>query len=297
MKKTSLLIASLLAAVMPYGAMAQRLQQRLERSVVAVCNSSTVNVTWRKLAQDPDTTTYNIYTRANGGSYTLLNSTPISKTNYQTTTAKIPYGSEIAVTTIVGGKESEKSLPFTLKQQPWKDLFFNFDFEKTILDPSLYKCKYAWPMDIDGTGRMDAVLVDRLSTDGSSHKLQAYRLDGTCLWTIDMGPNIEISGGQNDNVTVYDINCDGKCEVIIKTSDGTRFWDHQAGTWGKYANHSDKADTDGDGVVDYKPSATQNPPYYVSVVNGATGEEIDCAELKYSEITDGDDKYLSLIHI
>lgn len=277
---------------MPYHAMAQRLQQKLERSVVAVCNgSSTVNVTWRKLAQDPEDTKYNIYTRTSGGSYTLLNATPLTKTNYQTTTQKIPYGTEIAVTSIVGNEESEKSLPFAFQSHTWKDLFFDFDFESSVLTPSLYKCKYAWPMDIDGTGRMDAVLVDRLSTDGSSHKLQAYRLDGTCLWTIDMGPNIEISGGQNDNVTVYDINCDGKCEVIIKTSDGTRFWDQQTGSWGKYANHSESADTDGDGITDYTSSTTKMPPYYVSVVNGATGEEIDCAELKYSEINDGADSY------
>lgn len=284
----SLLLVSLTAADLR----AQRIQQSLSRSVVAVCDgSSGVTVTWRKLAQEPEGCSYNVYAGTAGGSYTLINKQPLTTTCYKTTLSAIPYGSEIAVTTLANGRESELSQPFTLQKQSWRDVFFDFNFETTVLDPQLYKCKYAWPMDIDGTGRMDAVLVDRLSTDGNSHKLQAYRLDGTCLWTIDVGPNIEICGGQNDNVTVYDINCDGRCEVIIKSSDGTRFWDAAAGTWGKYAGGSSEADTDGDGITDYRPSTTKTPPYYISVVDARTGEELDCSELKYSELTDGSDSY------
>lgn len=295
MKKT--IITMLTAALLPCGMKAQRIQQQLGRAVVAVTDKARqdVLVTWRKLAQEPEECSYNLYRRSAGtGEYTKVNAEPITKTNYQTTRSAIPYGSELAVSIVCDGKEGEKSRPFLFKEQAYKDVFFDIDFETTVLTPNDYKVKYAWPMDLDGNGEFDAILVDRLFTGEllkGSHKLQAYTLDGKCLWTIDMGPNVDICAGQNDMVLAYDINCDGKCEVIIKSSDGTRFWDAAAGTWGKYANGSATADTDGDGITDYRTQGKRNPPFYVSVVDGRTGAEIDCNELKYNEVTDGVDSY------
>ncbi|MDE6355351.1 MAG: cellulosome protein [Prevotella sp.] len=284
------------AALLPATVSAQRIQQKLGRAVVAVTDNARqeVLVTWRKLAQEPEKCTYNLYKRTQGAAdYTKVNAEPITTTNYQTTRSVVPYGTELAVTVVAGGVESEKSNPFLFRQQAYKDVFFDFDFETTVLNPNDYKCKYAWPMDLDGNGEIDAVLADRLyaGSEGLSHKLQAYLLDGTCLWTIDMGPNVDICAGQNDMVTVYDINCDGRCEVIIRSSDATRFWDATAGTWGLYANGSTTADTDGDGIVNYRKQTKRNPPYYVSVVDGRTGREIDCSELKYEEVQDGSDQY------
>ena len=259
-------------------AQAQRIQQKMGRSVVAVSGNGSQNVliTWRKLAQEPENCTYNLYKRPQGATeFTRVNTTPIAKTNYQATRTAIPYGTEIAVTTVTNGVESAKSNTFLFKQQAYGNVFFDFDFETAVLNPNDYKCKYAWPMDLDGNGEIDAILADRIysGTNGQSHKLQAYRLDGTCLWTIEMGPNVDICAGQNDMVTVYDINCDGRCEVIVRSSDATRFWDASAGTWGKYANGSSTADTDGDGIINYRKQTKRNPPYYVSVVDGATGAE------------------------
>lgn len=307
MKNSLTIVGLLLSVILPYNATAQRLQQKLGHSVVAVTDGSKddVLVTWRKLAQEPEKCKYNLYKRVYGSTeYTKVNSEPIDRTNFQTTRSVIPYGSELAVTTVYDNKESAKSNPFLFKKQAWKDLFFDFDFETRVLNPANYRVKYAWPMDINGDGEFDAVVVDRLHTTSgeadpdyggvpatTSHKIQAYKLDGTCLWTVDLGPNVNISAGQNDMVLAYDINCDGKCEVIIKSSDGTRFWDSRNDTWGKYANGSDTPDTDGDGLVDYRPSGKYIPPYYISVIDGATGEEIDCSELDYSAINDGVDKY------
>lgn len=288
MKKIAFFL--LMMALLPSCLMAQRIQQKLERSVVAVSRDGKVLVTWRKLAQEPENCTYNLYKRSKGATeYTKVNSSPITMTNYSTSLSS---NTEVAVSMVVNGVEGEKSAPFLYKTQAYNNVYFDFNFEKTVLNPNNYKCKYAWPMDLDGNGQFDAVLVDRISNDfaNTSHKLQAYTLDGTCLWTVDAGPNVDICAGQNDAVLAYDINCDGKCEVILKTSDGSRFWDKANNTWGKYANGSSKADTDGDGIVDYRPSS-KNPPFYISVIDGKTGEEIDCNELKYSEIKDRTDQY------
>lgn len=312
--RNAITLALLLA--LPVTATAQRLQQKTGRSVVAVNRTGGRSVTstggqgslisWRKLAEEPEGTTYNVYRRAAGSSeYTKMNTTPLKKTNF--TPSSLANNTEYAVTAISpDGVEGPMSSPFLYKTQAWPNVWFNFDFDNKVIARNDYRTKYVWPMDLDGDGDFDAVVCDRLfagatggddaeeqgdNTATTTHKIQAYRLNGELLWTVDMGPNVNICAGQNDMVVAYDINCDGRCEVIIKSSDGTRFWDKSAGTWGKYAMGSSKADVDGDGVVDYRSHATRVPPFYVSVIDGETGAEIACNELKYNEVHDGSDTW------
>ena len=315
MKQTILLLC--LAVFLPEAGMAQRLQQQLGRGVVAVNRSGgTIRsvssaggqgnlISWRKLAQEPEGTTYNVYKRAAGSSsYTKMNAKPLTVTNY--VPSSLTNNTEYAVTAIINGVEGEMSRPFLYRTQAYPNQWFNFDFDNKVIKRDEYRTKFCWPMDLDGNGEYDAVVVDRLyagaannddaeeqsdNTATTSHKIQAYKLDGTLLWTVDMGPNVNISGGQNDMVVAWDINCDGRCEVMIRASDGTRFWDKKNETWGKYAKGSSVPDVDGDGIVDYRTQAQRNRPFYVSVIDGATGAEIACNELKYSEVTDGNDAY------
>ena len=307
-----LLLLSLLAV----GTQAQRLQQKLGRSVVAVnrSGSSIRSVTsssgtgslisWRKLAQEPEGTTYNVYKRTKGATeYTKINSKPLTVTCLSTT---LTNNTEYAVTAISPeGVEGEMSTPFLYKTQAYPNVWFDFNFDNTVIKRDDYRTKYCWPMDIDGNGEFDAVVVDRLyagastdeeggdNTSTTSHKIQAYKLDGTLLWTVDMGPNVNICAGQNDMVLAYDINCDGRCEVIVRSSDGTRFWDKTNETWGKYVGGSDTPDIDDDGIVDYRSQTKRNPPVYMSVIDGATGAELAWSELKYEELTEpnGGDAY------
>ena len=314
MKNVRLLVAaSVMLLTMTMSA--QRLLQPLDRGVVAVNRSgSTIRsvtssggtgnlISWRKLAQEPEGTTYNVYKRAAGsGEYTKMNSTPLKKTNYAP--SSLNNNTEYAVTAISPeGVEGEKSAPFLYKTQPWPNVWLNIDFDNTVIPRNDYRTKFCWPMDTDGDGEYDAVVVDRLyagaasgeedteNTATTTHKIQAYRFTGELLWTVDMGPNVNICAGQNDMVVVWDINCDGRCEVMVRSSDGTRFWDKQNETWGKYAMGSDKADVDGDGIVDYRTQTVRNRPFYISVIDGLTGEEIAASELKYNEVTDGSDSY------
>ena len=292
---------------------AQRLQQPLDRGVVAVYRSGGRSVTssggtgylisWRKLAQEPEGTTYNVYKRAQGATeFTKMNATPLKVTNYKP--ASLANNTEYAVTAITPeGVEGPVSTPFLYKTQPWPNVWLNIDFDDKVIRRNDYRTKYCWPMDTDGDGEYDALVVDRLyagaasgeedteNTATTSHKIQAYRFTGELLWTVDMGPNVNICGGQNDMVVAWDINCDGRCEVMVRSSDGTRFWDKQNETWGKYAMGSPVPDVDGDGIVDYRTQAVRNRPFYISVIDGLTGEEIDCSELKYDEVHDGSDSY------
>ena len=309
-------ILAVLLCMLPTATVAQRLQQKTGRSVVAVNRTGGRSVTstggqgslisWRKLAEEPEGTTYNVYCRAAGASdYTKMNAQPLSVTCY--VPSSLTANSEYAVTAVLpSGVEGPLSAPFRYLPQAWPNVWFSFDFDDNVIPRNDYRTKFVWPMDLDGDGDVDAVVCDRLyagvgldddaedrrDNDAAvSHKIQAYRLTGELLWTVDMGPNMNICGGQNDMVVAYDINCDGRCEVVIKSCDGTRFWDKAHETWGRYAMGSEVPDVDGDGIVDYRQQTVRNRPFYVSVIDGATGAEIACSELNYSEVQDGTDRY------
>lgn len=307
-------VAMLLLVFCNFSVCAQRLQQPLDRGVVAVYRSGGRSVTssggtgylisWRKLAQEPEGTTYNVYKRSAGSTeFTKMNTTPLRVTNYKP--SSLTTNTEYAVTAVSpDGVEGTMSKPFLYKSQPWPNVWLNIDFDNNVIQRNDYRTKYCWPMDTDGDGEYDAMVVDRLFAGGVSddaententatttHKIQAYTFTGELLWTVDMGPNVNICGGQNDMVVAWDINCDGRCEVMVRSSDGTRFWDKKNNTWGKYAMGSNVPDVDGDGIVDYRTQTARNRPFYISVIDGLTGEEIAASELKYDEVHDGSDRY------
>lgn len=288
MNKT-LFSAVLLLALLPASLHAQRIQQKLGRGVVAVHRGSERSVTggtegdlisWRRLTQESDSTIYRVY--INGSLATETRGTcyvPPSLTD----------GTAVRVVPVVDGKEDEAtagSFTYDSSHQPYSNSFVDIDFEGQVCSPDSYDAKYIWPADLDGDGEPDYV-VAQVSRDQSvwSDKVQAYKADGTYLWTIDMGHNVWICGGQNDLVVAYDINCDGRAEVIVKSSDLTRFSD------GRYVFGLSTPDTDGDGITDYTASTTRNPPFYVSVVDGLTGKELTSAELDYTQVHDGTDQY------
>ena len=279
---------------------AQR-KQNLGRGVVATYSGSNVLVSWRRLIQDPEDARYNVYVSKTGsnGTYTKVTSSPVKLTNYSSTLSSIPYGASIRVTMVdAAGKESEPSVPFTLKQVSLNGTSINNAYlhvnYKNAGSPlpytggaKGYNTKFCWPVDLDGDGEMEYV-VDRLAWDRNMNGytgnwgdcLEAYNSKGEHLWTVDLGPNIWLSNGQNDCVTVGDFDGDGKGEVMVEASDGTRLWDKTKKTFGKYiaygSNDGSSADTDGDGIVNYTSyDAGKNPQYYMLVIDGETGAQKD----------------------
>ncbi len=264
MKKRFLpLIVFAALAAAPMDADAQRLQQELGRGVVVAKNGSSATVTWRKLAQEPESIKYNVYVNGN-----KLNSTPLTKTNFASTAGIFPVGSKVTVTTVTGDTESEHSVPYTVGNFDFRNMFLNIRFDKSPLVAAEHGTKFVWAADLDGDGEMDYI-VDRLK--GGDNKLEAYTRDGKHLWTVALGPNVHIDGGHNDMVLAYDMDCDGKAEVVVKTSDGTKFWDAENNTFGDWL--MGKEDTDGDGIVNYSTQGVRNPPQYMTIIDGMTGAE------------------------
>ena len=84
--------------------------------------------------------------------------------------------------------------------------------------------------DLDGDGSYELVLKwdpSNAFDSGARAKhsgpvyIDAYRLDGTRLWRIDLGPNIN-AGAHFTQMAVYDLDLDGKAELVLKTAPGTK---------------------------------------------------------------------------
>lgn len=81
--------------------------------------------------------------------------------------------------------------------------------------------------DLDGDGRYEIILKQEVlardpaedGVTGQTH-VEAYALDGTLFWRIDLGFNIR-EGPYYTPFIVYDLDGDGAVEVVLKTSDGT----------------------------------------------------------------------------
>jgi rhamnogalacturonan endolyase len=90
-----------------------------------------------------------------------------------------------------------------------------------------YNANDASAADLDGDGEFEIVLKwEAAPRDTASPGytgevlLDAYQLDGTRLWRINLGKNIR-AGAHYTQFIVYDLDGDGKAEVAVKTADGT----------------------------------------------------------------------------
>ena len=265
-------LAILLVACLVQPVLAQRRMDKLGRGVVAIHQSSgTVFVSWRLLATDPDGVAFNLYRISGNGTEVKLNSLPLTQgTNFTNTGVDITKSNTYFVKPVINGVEQAASNSFTLAANATVKPYIGIPL-KAIADGTYY-VHHAWPGDLDGNGEYDFV-ADRLpegSPTGRTIKLDGYLINGTFKWQIDLGPNAIISDGHNDGATVYDLDGDGKAEVIVRTSEGTVFGD---GT--------KIGDVNSDGKTDYRVSGVPTgQPQFISVVNGETGAEISRIECK-----------------
>ncbi len=262
-----------LSTVLP----AQRVQ-KLGRGVVASKSSSGIMISWRRLIQDPEDATYNIYVAKDGASYSKLNSTPVSLTNYTATTSQVPEGASIYVTLIDDqGQEGASSVPFVFhnyalsksasEKVNLSNAFVAVNFKQAgspIYDHDglTFVTKFCWPVDLDGDGEMEYV-VNRVYTAKDQNGcygwgddklggdcLEAYNRQGKHLWTVNLGIHYYSFGGQNDGLTVGDFDGDGKGEVIIQLAEGARFWDAQKKDFGPYLYYNgEQMSASGTGMV------------------------------------------------
>ncbi|NUT46455.1 MAG: rhamnogalacturonan lyase, partial [Saccharothrix sp.] len=210
---------------------------RLNRGVVAVHTSAGNYISWRVLVGDAPGTAFNLYRDG-----VKVNATPISgSSNYVDRGA--PADADYTVRAVVGGVErmtafaDEESLRFTATSSDVGIAASTRDVPLQIpaggTTPSgesyTYSANDASVGDLDGDGQYEIVLKwDPSNAKDNSQSgytgnvyVDAYRLDGTRLWRIDLGRNIR-AGAHYTQFQVFDYDGDGRAEVVMKTADGTR---------------------------------------------------------------------------
>ena len=247
--------------------------ERLTRGVLVGNVGSGVLVSWRLLGTESPDTEFNLY--RDGEKIATVGKT--GGTNYLDKNGKTT--SKYTVAAVVGGKEQakqgvsvvlDKTVSNSGKSFPYKTLKLEVPASQKMPDGET--CTYTpndmSAADLDGDGEYELILKwDPSNAHDNSQTgytgtvfIDAYKLDGTRLWRIDMGKNIR-AGAHYTQFQVYDYDGDGKAEMIVKTADGT-------------IDGTGKAI--GDKSKDYRSSAGTilDGPEYLTVFRGVDGAAI-----------------------
>ncbi len=203
-----------------------RKMEYLDRGVVAVSTGKAVFVSWRLLVTDEEGIGFDVYRKTDGDTV-KLNDTPLySGTNFTDNTADLTKDNTYFVRDAKSKANSKEGAAYTLKKNSAAQCI-------NIPIKAGGTIHFVWTGDFNGDGVYD-FLVDRCADD--EQKLEAYLNDGTYLWTINLGYNSAnknnispgastIDVGMWDGATVYDIDCDGYAEVLLRIADGVTFGD------------------------------------------------------------------------
>lgn len=222
--KDSRRLGLLLLAVLGFAApaQAQRQMENLTRGIVAVKQGEGgVYVGWRLFGTDPESIAFNLYRIANGSTPVKVNRTPIAdSTNFIDRDADTNQALQYFVRPVLNRKE----LPASKPVRAWDKNYLEIPIQP-IPD---YRPGDASIADLDGDGEYEIVLHQTSRGRDNSFAgitgtpvLDAYKLDGTHLWRIDLGINIR-EGQHYTQFMVYDLDGDGRAELACKTADGTK---------------------------------------------------------------------------
>ena len=244
----------------------ERQMEYLDRGVVAVKITEGVFVSWRLLGIEDDATTFDVYRDGK-----QVNDEPIvGSTNYLDEEGTID--SNYQIITYVNGDQKLRTV--SKQVHVWDTNYLTVPLRKPEDGVSPDGSTYTYSAndisvgDLDGDGEYEIILKwDPSNSKDNAHSgytgevfIDAYKLDGTFLWRISLGKNIR-AGAHYTQFLVYDLDGDGKAEVVFKTADGTR-----DGT-GKII---------GDANADFRNEQGKilTGPEYLTIFEGTTGKEL-----------------------
>ncbi len=202
-----------------------RQMEYLDRGMIAVHKGGdSVYVGWRMLGTEPQNIAFNLYRKTGGAAPVKLNKTPIiTSTNFVDTKVDFSKSNAYFVRVVTAGKEEAASKPFTLAANAPVQQYINIPLHT----PPGYTPNDASVGDLDGDGEYEIIVHQTgRGRDTPSPGLtdapifQAYKMDGTFLWQINLGENIR-EGAHYTQFIVYDLDGDGIAEFACKTADGT----------------------------------------------------------------------------
>ena len=259
----------------------KRVMEKLGRGTVAVKTNGGVYLSWRLLGTESLTNqafdiyrdSEKIYTTGEHDATCYTDSKGTADNKYTV----VPKGEAIDKTEAVDVWTTNTT--YKGRSVAYKDIAFKVpDGGKTPKDEEYtYTANDMSVGDLDGDGEYEYIVKwDPSNSKDNSVKgytgnvyLDAYELDGTLLWRIDLGVNIR-AGAHYTQYMVYDFDGDGKSEVILKTAPGSKDGE------GNYVSKAGKNITKGDDTKDYRNSSgllmgEDGGPEYLTVFNGETG--------------------------
>lgn len=205
-------------------------RENLGRGVVALRkDASTVTVSWRYLSSDPMNTEFNVY--RNGKKIT---SQPVKTSTLYNDTYT---GNDVVayeVHPVIKGKETNhKNGRYTLPANaPTGYIQIPMNKPADGVTPTgdiyTYSPNDASIGDVDGDGEYEIILKwDPSNSHDNAHDgytgevlIDCYRINGEQLWRINLGKNIR-AGAHYTQFMVYDLDNDGKAEIVMRTADGS----------------------------------------------------------------------------
>lgn len=252
-----------IASVEPQTAFARQ-AERIDRAPVAVAQDDGVYVGWRLLGDDADDDAFHVY--RDGERITEEPVTGATNLFDPDGTAESTY--RISVDRDVErwatdefGVWGEDHLDVPIEAPAGGTTPDGVDYTYSANDTSVG--------DVDGDGEYELIVKwypsnakdnSQSGYTGNTY-LDAYKIDGTRLWRVDLGVNIR-SGAHYTQFQVYDYDGDGSAEMIVKTADGT-----VDGT----------GRTIGDAAADHRDDEGRilEGSEFLTVFDGETGAEID----------------------
>ena len=205
--------------------------EHLNRGLVAIKTNDGIFVSWRWLGTESNTVKYNLYRDGK-----RVNAFPLNVTNFTDTNGTLE--SRYSVAAVVDGVEEERCEEVSVWADnkleiplPDKPRAVNPDGSQKYNDDgteAYYEPTETSIADLDGDGELEIVLKwDPSDRQDNAHHgvtspliFDAYKLDGTRMWRINLGYNIR-TGSHYTQFMVYDYDQDGKAELVCKTADGT----------------------------------------------------------------------------
>jgi rhamnogalacturonan endolyase len=196
--------------------------ENLDRGLVAIHQGEgRVYLGWRMLGTDPEEVAFNVYRSTGGEGPVKLNDRPITEsTNFVDGGVDLSRPNVYYVRPVLKGEEQQAGNSYILDpERPYISIPLRTPEGCTPNDASVG--------DLDGDGAYEIVIHQaprgrdnaQSGTTGEP-VLEAYKLDGTFLWRINLGKNVR-EGAHYTQFMVYDLDGDGQAELACKTADGT----------------------------------------------------------------------------
>ena len=298
MKKTFLylllMLASATQAQTKYDFGKLKMEQ-LDRGLVAVrASADSVMLSWRYLMSDPMDQSFTLY-RDGRRIATIPSATSTTYMDYNPSAKASTYEVRPAKGSLKGQWTLPAEAPTGYLDIPLQKP------ENTVEEgrPVSYSANDASVADLDGDGQMEIVLKwDPSNSHDNSHSgfgspviFDAYKLDGTRLWRINLGRNIR-AGAHYTQFMVFDLNGDGRAEVVMKTGDGTvdgkgkvigdaqADWREGAELLAAQGQEQGQGGRRRNPYGDRKVGYIGKGPEYLTVFDGKTGEALHTIDYK-----------------